>query len=82
MGRRTKDTDPKSGHLTMRVEPDLRDKAERLRAKYMPRIPMNFFLETMAELGLDVLAKLGQQNAAAIDALVKAAPGQATDQPG
>jgi hypothetical protein len=54
----------KTDNLTIRIEPDLKKRAELLRAKHFKRVPMNIFLEMMLEYGMDVqegIAKYEQQ---------------------
>jgi hypothetical protein len=46
--------DGKTENLTIRVDPDFKDRAETLRQKYFSRVPMNIFLEMMIEVGMDV----------------------------
>ena len=46
--------DGKTENLTIKVEPDLRERVEAVRQKYFNRIPMNVFLEMMIEAGIEV----------------------------
>jgi hypothetical protein len=46
--------DGKTENLTIRVDPDFKDRAEAVRQKYFNRIPMNIFLEMMVEIGMEV----------------------------
>ena len=50
----------KTDNLTIRIEPDLKEKAELLRNKYYKRVPMNVFLEIMLEYGMDLQEKIGE----------------------
>ena len=50
----------KTDNLTIRVEPDLKKRAEFLREKFYKRVPLNIFLEIMLEYGMDVLEKMGK----------------------
>jgi hypothetical protein len=50
----------KTDNLTIRVDPDLKERAERLRKKYFKRIPLNIFLEIMLEYGMDVQERIGE----------------------
>jgi hypothetical protein len=46
--------DGKTENLTIRVDPDFKERVEEVRQKYFARIPMNIFLEMMVEVGLEV----------------------------
>ena len=50
----------KTDNLTIRVDPDLKKKAELIRSKYFKRLPMNIFLELMIEYGMDVQEGIGE----------------------
>lgn len=45
--------DGKTENITIRIEVDLKTKAETLRQKYFKRVPMNIFLEMMIERGME-----------------------------
>lgn len=46
--------DGKTENITIKVEPDFKERAEAVRQKYFNRIPMNIFLEMMVEVGIGV----------------------------
>ncbi|MDR3341719.1 MAG: hypothetical protein LBT14_02835, partial [Treponema sp.] len=63
--------DGKTENLTIRVDPDLKERAEAIRQKYFNRIPMNIFLEMMIEVGMDVEEQLGALKKELISELAK-----------
>ncbi|MHB9292496.1 hypothetical protein Holit_01594 [Hollandina sp. SP2] len=66
--------DGKTENLTIRVEADLKARAESIRQKYFKRVPMNIFLEMMIEKGLEFEEFLREREKDALEEFVGRMP--------
>jgi hypothetical protein len=62
--------DGKTENITIKVEKDLKNKAEELRQQHFKRIPMNLFLEMMIEKGMEFEEFWRERENAALDEFV------------